>query len=408
VGLRRRDPPARVPRARVLRDLGRLTGRRLAILGGLFAAALALRPQIVGAGPLLPEIQDDLGISHAVAGLLGAIPVACMGLFAPPASHLASRLGSRHAIAASVGLIALFGIGRALAPPAWAVIVLSVPVGIGIGLAGTILPIVVKERFAHRPAFATGVYSSGINLGSAVSASVAVPIASAGSWRTSLLSFSLVTVLLAGVWLALTRAERLDGTRGRPARLPRRSRIAWGLAGVFCLTGILFYGLTAWLPDAYVERGWSDGRAGALIAVLNIASLPTTLAVPWLADHYGSRRLYLVSAATLMSGALLGFVLVPGAGFAWAVVAGIAIGTLFPLVMTLPLDVAHSPADVGAIAGLMLGAGYTLAAVAPLGLGAVRDASGSFTTVLWIIAGCSLALLAAVATLSPERLRARS
>ncbi len=48
---------------------------RLGLLVALFACALALRPQIVGIGPLLPGIQDDLDVSHAVAGLLGTIPV---------------------------------------------------------------------------------------------------------------------------------------------------------------------------------------------------------------------------------------------------------------------------------------------------------------------------------------------
>jgi len=59
--------------------------RRTPLLVALFLAAVALRPQLVGVGPLLPSIQTDLGVSHAVAGLLGTIPVLCMGLFAPPA-----------------------------------------------------------------------------------------------------------------------------------------------------------------------------------------------------------------------------------------------------------------------------------------------------------------------------------
>ena len=48
--------------------------------------------QIVGVGPLIPAIQDDLDISHAVAGLLGTIPVLCMGLFALPAPALTPPL----------------------------------------------------------------------------------------------------------------------------------------------------------------------------------------------------------------------------------------------------------------------------------------------------------------------------
>ena len=64
--------------------------RGLTLLAALFVAALALRPQLVGVGPLLPDIQDDLGVSHAVAGLLGTIPVLCMGVFAPAAARIAA------------------------------------------------------------------------------------------------------------------------------------------------------------------------------------------------------------------------------------------------------------------------------------------------------------------------------
>ena len=86
-----------------------------ALLAALFLGALALRPQLVGVGPLLPEIDEDLGISHAVAGLLGTIPVLCMGLFAPPAAYLAGRLGTRAAIAVCLAGIAGFGLLRAAA-----------------------------------------------------------------------------------------------------------------------------------------------------------------------------------------------------------------------------------------------------------------------------------------------------
>ena len=41
---------------------------------------LALRPQVLVIGPLIGDIKADLGLSHAVAGLLGSIPVVGMGL----------------------------------------------------------------------------------------------------------------------------------------------------------------------------------------------------------------------------------------------------------------------------------------------------------------------------------------
>src|SRR3954464_10628773 len=158
--------------------------RRFGLLAGLFLAGLALRPQIVGVGPLIPEIQKDLDVSHAVAGLLGTIPVLCMGVFALPAPRLTARVGSRRAIAACLALIGLFGIARAAAPGAAAGIVLTFGVGLGLGFAPAPMPVAVKERFASRPAFATGIYVLGINIGSALSSALAVPIAhAAGSWR---------------------------------------------------------------------------------------------------------------------------------------------------------------------------------------------------------------------------------
>jgi cyanate permease len=61
---------------------------------------------------------------------------------------------------------------------------------------------------------------------------------------------------------------------------------------------------------------------------------------------------------------------------------------------------------VGAVAAMMLGAGYTLSGTAPFVLGAVRDATGSFTTALWLLVVAASLLLALCIPLSPRRLRA--
>lgn len=380
---------------------------RLSLLAGLFLAGLALRPQLVGVGPLIPEIQDDLTVSHSVAGLLGAIPVLCMGVFAPPGPHLARRFGTRAAVAGCLAAIGLFGLTRALAPGAALVIVLTFGVGLGMGLAQTLMPVAVKERFPHRPALATGIYTTGINAGSAVSSALAVPLAdAAGGWRWSLAVFSFVAALLAGLWLWLTRREAPHvRPEAGPVRLPWRNGLAWHLVAVFGVMSSIFYGLNSWLPDAYVERGWSEEGAGGLAGALNVAALSTTLLVPWLADRYGSRRIYLASLALLFVVGTGGLAAVPAGAWVWAAVVGVGVGGLFPLVMTLPLDVADRPGDVGAVAAMMLGVGYTVSAVAPVGLGAARDLTGSYASTLWLIAGASCLLLALNAALSAERLR---
>jgi CP family cyanate transporter-like MFS transporter len=379
-----------------------------AVLAALLLSALALRPQLVGAGPLIPDIGDDLGVSHAVAGLLATIPVACMGVFALPAAIVAGRLGTRTAIALCLGGIAVAGVLRAVAPGAPLVLALTLPIGIGMGIAGALMPVAIKERFAHRPAFASGVYTTGINLGAAVSSGVAVPLAGAlGGWRAALATFSAATVLTCVGWLVLTRGSGPDRARlaGRPPRLPWRRLVVWALVLYFGLQSIVYYGLVSWLADAFQERGWSAGSSGALLSVMTAASLPGGLLLPWLADRSGSRRRWLLIVSTALAIATVGIAAAPAAGYAWAVLAGVALGAIFPLGLTLPLDVAHEPAEVGAVAALMLGGGYCLAALGPIALGAIRDATGSFAASLWVLVAVAAALVLSCVPLSPTRLR---
>jgi CP family cyanate transporter-like MFS transporter len=380
--------------------------RRLGLLAGLFLAGLALRPQIVGVGPLIPEIQDDLDVSHAVAGLLTTIPVLCMGVFALPAPRVSRRYGARLAIGVCLALIGGFGIARAIAPGAAGVILLTFGVGIGLGLAQALMPVAVKERFAGRPAFATGIYVLGFNIGSALASALAVPMAdAAGSWRWSLIVFSALTLLLVPAWIWLTREEaphrRADVEH---VRLPFHNGTAWTLVGIFGSMACVFYGLNSWLPDAYVERGWSDGKAGALLAVLNITALVTTVTIPWLSDRTGGRRVYLVGFSAALVTSAVGFAAVPDGAWLWAAVVGLGTGAMFPLVMTLPVDVGRRPADVVSVTGLMLGVGYTIGAIAPLLLGAARDVTGTFTTTLWLIAASATILLSLCASMTKERI----
>jgi CP family cyanate transporter-like MFS transporter len=288
------------------------------------------------------------------------------------------------------------------------VLALTLPIGIGMGVAGALMPVAIKERFAHRPAFASGVYTTGINLGAALSSGVAVPLAGAlGGWRGALATFSTATVLICVGWLVLTRRSGPDRAQlaGRPPRLPWRRAVVWALVLYFGLQSIVYYGLISWLADAFQERGWSAASSGALLSVMTASSLPGGLLVPWLADRGGSRRRWLLIVSAMLAIATAGFAAVPAGGFAWAVLAGVALGAVFPLGLTLPLDVAHEPGEVGAVAALMLGGGYCLAALGPIALGAVRDATGSFSTPLWVLAGVAAALVVSCLPLSPTRLR---
>jgi CP family cyanate transporter-like MFS transporter len=189
------------------------------VVAGLFLATLALRPQLLAIGPLLPLIRGDLQLSASAAGLLTTIPVLFMGLFAPSGPVVAARLGPRTAFRVCLGVVIGFGILRAMAPAFGLVLLATFGIGVGIGIAGAIPSMIVSQRIASRPALGTGTYAGGIVAGSTLGAAVAVPLAIDGDWRRALLIVSVVSVLSLAAWLILVRAE----PRRAPCRLRSRA-----------------------------------------------------------------------------------------------------------------------------------------------------------------------------------------
>ena len=376
-----------------------------ALIGGLFLATLALRPQLLAIGPLLPLIRDDLGLPASVAGLLTTIPVLCMGVFAPVGPYVAARLGPRNAFGVCLVLVVGFGVARALAPAYPLVLLATFGLGIGVGVAGAIPSMIVSERMTSRPALGTGAYAGGIVAGSTAAAAIAVPLAVDGDWRQSLLVISVVSIASILALVLFVPADRSGRTRATVPHLPWRHATAWLLVVAFGLQSLMYYGVVAWLPNVFVERGWSPADAGALVAVTNGVGLITTLGVPLVADRFGGRRRQLVASAVGSTGAMMAIALVPDLAFAWVAILGLALGSIFPLVLTLPLDVTDEPGQVGSVAALMLLGGYAVSALGPFALGAARDATGNFEASLWILVVVGFALVGCCLLISPTRLR---
>ncbi|MFM8612677.1 MAG: hypothetical protein ACKOD0_08295, partial [Actinomycetota bacterium] len=182
------------------------------------------------------------------------------------------------------------------------------------------------------------------------------------------------------------------------------SGIAWIFVAMFSVMGIIYYGLTAWLPAAYIEFGWSQATTGWLAAVFNIATVPAAITVG-IPGPPVSRRSGMLIAAARRAVASRRLAVAPAGAGAWIIFAGLANGAMFTITMSLPLDVADHPVDVGAVAGMMLFIGYVVTALAPTLLGAVRDLTGNFDLVLLTFPVGALVIAACAATLSAARLR---
>src|SRR5262245_54930989 len=373
-----------------------MTGRRAELPGrgpsllrigiALVLVGLALRPQILVIGPLVGQIQADLGLAYGVAGLLGSIPVLCMGLLAPFGPTLSASLGPRLGAAACVVLIGGFGLLRSVSPDVSTVLLTTFGIGIGMALVGPILPQIVRARMPAHPAAGTGAYVVGLVLGGSGTAALAVALSDQfGGWRPAFAIISGAAFASLAGWLLLM--PRDEGVRRGALSLPRlpwRRSSAWLLGAIFGAQSLLFYGEITWIASLYVERGWPMNQAAGLVALLTGIGLIATLAVPLIGDRFGTRRTQLTISGLITVVGAMGIVLTPseppGSPITLLSTAliGLGIGFYFPLALTLPVDVASDPQDAASISALMLLIGYAIAAVAPVALGVVRDATGGF------------------------------
>ena len=300
--------------------LGRLFG--LAALGsGLRYASLALAQR----GLLRGEVEAAALFAH-------------LGLYVGPA----------------VALIGLAGICRAFVPGLTGILIMTLLIGVGMGIGNTLMVVAVKERFADHPLMVTSVYAMGFQISSGVSAALAVPIALwLGGWQSTMLVYSAFTLVVLVAWLALTRGVSHNREIVSFPRLPLHRGVVWLLAVQFGLMGTLYYGINTWVPAAYVEHGSSLEYAGWLGALYNLGMIPGPLLALAASRRFSRRTLLQVTGLMIGAVAVL-LIVAPEQAEIWMLVGGLANGAMFTLAMSLPLEVADSALDVGAAAAMML------------------------------------------------------
>ena len=401
------DPPGELDDGRPTLPLGpRPLPAVWAMALALVAVAANLRVAITSVPPLLDVISADLGLSHAAAGALTTLPVLCMGLFAPVASRIAHHLGAVAAVLAAA-LAILAGTASRFAGDHVAVLYAGTfAAGVGIAVAGTLLPRLVKTFFPpHRTGLVTGLYMLSMMFGAALSSAISVPLADRlGSWQASLGSWSVLALVGVLAWAPFTRRanpHHIPDEEG-PGRLPWRHRTAWLVAGYLALQSWAFYSAVTWLAPTYVELGWSRTTAGYLAAVFSGSQIVSGLVGPLLSDRIPDMRRLLLPAAVLGIIGTLGIFVAPlAAPWLWALVTGLGQGAAFSLALVLLVRYAKTPEASGRLTGMAFLFSYGVASLGPLAMGLVRDVTGGLSPVWLILCGVGVVQALVVLRLRP-------
>jgi MFS transporter, CP family, cyanate transporter len=381
----------------------------------LFIAAANLRPAIAAVSPLVDTIRSDLGLSAVGVALLTTLPTLAMGVCAPLAAAVGRRYGLHRGVLVGLVIIGVATAARVGGQTAWLQLSCATTAGVGIAAVQTLLPSVVRTRFASRAHLVTGLYTTGLGLGAVIAVGVSVPLANVfNSWPAALASWAVLAMVGIALWIGGAGALDLGGAAGPsgPATsgLPWRDPLAWRITAVSAANSALYYCELAWLaPLLHNDGRRSIADAGSLLTIMLIIQVTAMLAVPAVLGERLDRRLGLAVTALMLAGGFFGFAFSPAtATWAWIILVGVGHGGLFPLVLALPATMSRDSAHASRLSGMAFFVGYACAAAAPLIVGWLRDDTGNFDLAFALLGAAAALIVLPIIQFSPRHAEPRS
>ncbi len=361
--------------------------RRALIIAGIVALAVNLRGPISGVGPVLDLLTNQLSLSALEVSVLAATPVLCFGIFGVLTPQITARLGLD--ATAALALIVLSG-GLLLrsAGMVSALFAGTILISAAIAVGNVLLPVLVKRDAPRHPGLMTGAYTTTLTTSAAIGAAITVPLSSAYTWQIGLGVWLLTAALALVLWApraADARTQRKNDTSvaassGRIGPL-LTVPLAWQVTIFFGMQSATFYAVLAWLPSIFAEAGIEASDAGLLLAVTTLSGIPMALMIPAWAARCADQRFFPLGLAALSISGFLGLLIAPSAiPVLWAMLIGFGMGGSFPLVLTLIVLRTATASDTSALSTMSQGLGYLIAAaLGPLTLGVLHDATGAWT-----------------------------
>lgn len=385
------------------------------VLVGLLLVAGNLRAGLTTVGPVLSDITGALGLSSVAASVLVSLPLVAFAVVSPFAPRLARRVGLERSLALALAVLAAGLVLRSL-PGLGSLWTGTAFIGVAIAVLNVVLPALVKRDFPTRIGQITGAYSVVQAVFAAIAAGVAVPVAglTAVGWRLPLGMWAVLAVVALAVLAPQLRrrtvvpegqddvALDVDGRRtardsaGRDSaghRSPWRSALAWQVTAFMGLQSVGFYVFITWLPSIERSAGISPEAAGWHQLLLNGCGILGSVTCSFLIPRFRDQRLLAAAAPAVTVIAMLGLLFAPELAALWDSIAGVAGGATIVLALSFfGLRTRHH-AQAAALSGMAQSVGYLVAAAGPIGVGALHDATGSWTGPLLVVIGVQAVLL---------------
>lgn len=358
---------------------------------------------------LFTEIVEQIPLTKVQMGtVMGVLTFASL-FFAPIGGAVSDKIGSRWALGASVLTIALAGALRAYVGSANGLILCMFFIGAGMAVLGPNMPKALGMWFSPKElALANGLCISGMGIGGAVAMATAASLMSPafGGWRNTLLVMGILVLGMGLLWMFLYRDREQEGAAEAKKQNMKENfkkvlkvKDLWLLSGFYGLNMVGMMALITFLPVSFEERGLE--RAGELVSIMLGTTVVFNILGGILSDKVGKRKPFLIISSVVFGIGILTLATLKGLPLILAlVITGAALGTIAPVLMTVPVELEEiGPALSATAFGLIFMIGNTGGAFGPILSGKLMDLAGShwagfifMAVALIVAAGCALPL----------------
>jgi cyanate permease len=383
----------------------RVYGYRWVVLGVVMLVNFVIQVLWIGYGSIISDASDYYGVSHQSVTLLAMLFMIAFIPLSLPAAWVIDTRGFRTAVGFGVVMMGVFGVLRGLSGSDYTLALLCT---VGIAVAQPFL----LNSWTKMPAnwFAPGERATAVGLTTLASM---LGVGAGLALSPALIGFMSIgqMQLVYGVVAALSAAAFLAVARERPATSPgpageeARALMLDGLrhalkvrpflvilAVAFVIMGV-FNGVTSWIGDIVLPRGYDADSAGLLGLMMLVAGVIGAVALSALSDRQGKRVRYLVLTLALAVPSLAGVAFVSGAAaLGFFIVGALPIGMQYAAEVTFPTP-------EGTSNGLVQLCGQCSVVFVFL-MGVLRSGDGSFALPLVL-----LSVLLAVCAIVVSRLR---
>lgn len=357
----------------------------LLLLIALVCVAAILRAPITSIGSLIRIIQVDIPVSNAIFGLLTTIPLIAFALVSPFVSILSKRFG-----AGEILLFSLFAMGIGILIRSYfqiaGLFIGTIILGIAIAFGNVLIPGIIKARLHKHVGLATGLYITSLSAFAGLSSGISLPISKLPGmdWQNSLAMWLILLVIAIGIWYPhhSIRLEKQTLSLANKEKVNLlRTPLAWWVTIFMAMQSFIFYFMVAWLPSIIHSRAMSLETAGYYALGYQLMTIPAAFWIPQVAANMKDQRAILMGTALFyMFG--IGMMLSardPLVLFIATLVCGFSTGASFGLTMVL-IPLRSSTAGISTqLSGMVQSGGYAFAALGPILMGAIYDATNSWT-----------------------------